>query len=135
MSFGNWFENKVLDHIFSKGNYTPQILYVGLCVANPGEAGTGGSCNEVANANGYAREQTSSAFWNTASGGQLTNALVITFPESTGIWGTVTHFVIVDSGSYGAGNMLLYGTLSPPIAIPQGSLPRFPVGTLVVTLD
>lgn len=136
MSLSNWFENKVLNHIFSKGSYTPQILYVGLCTANPGEGGTGGSCNEVSNSNGYARKQTSSAYWNASSGGQLTNSLALVFPEAQpGGWGTITHFAIFNSGTYGVGDMLMYGALSQSKATEEGSLPRFDPGELVVTLD
>lgn len=136
MSFSNFFENRVLDHIFSKGIYSPQILYVGLCTANPGEGGTGGSCNEVPSMNGYARKQTSSAFWNASSGGSLSNALAIQFPEAQPYgWGTITHFVILDSGTYGIGNMLMYGALTQSRYTEEGSLPRFDPGELVVTVN
>lgn len=135
MSFSNWFENILLNHIFSKGSYTPQTLYVGLCTGNPGEGATGGSCNEVSNANGYTRVQTSAGNWYAASGGEISNAAAILFPEATGTWGTITHFVLFNSGSYGAGNVLLYGVLSSPQSITKYRVPRFEAGTLGVSLD
>lgn len=136
MSFTNWMENKVLNHIFSKGTYSPQVIHVGLCSGSPGEAATGGSCNEVPNANGYARQSTSSASWNTSSNSEITNALVIIFPEAyPNGWGTVAHFALFNSGSYGGGSVLLYAALPSPVSMPRGSRPRFDPGTLKVGLN
>lgn len=43
---------------------------------------------------------------------QITNAAVITFPQATGAgWGTVIAFGIIDSGTYGAGNLLYWDYL------------------------
>lgn len=41
----------------------------------------------------------------------MTNPSVINFAESTGNWGTMTHFVIFDAVE--DGNLLMYGALSP----------------------
>lgn len=34
-SFSNYWENKILNHIFGKSGYTPPAIYVGLSIADP----------------------------------------------------------------------------------------------------
>lgn len=127
MSFSNALENWVLNLIFGKEGYHVPSVAVGLSLTHPGEDGS--LLNEPSG-NGYDRVYTSPAHWGVASLGQLTNAAEFIFPTATGNWGTVTHFVVFDSGS-----MLLYGALSAPWAITLGCQPRFAAGDLLVTLD
>jgi hypothetical protein len=134
-SFSNYLELELLDHILGDGAYTSPTAYIALCTADPTDAGTGASMNEVANSNAYARVATDAADWNAAAAGSKDNALAITFPEATGSWGTITHFAIVDSGTHGAGNMLVHGSLSVSKTIANGDAPRFAAGDLTITLD
>ena len=129
-SFSNYWENKILDHIFGKGNYTPPTIYVGLSTANPLDDASG--LTEPAG-NGYARVQTYAADWNVASAGTIDNANEIIFPEATGSWGTVTHFALFDTVT--GGNMLCYGALTQSRAIVSGDKARFAAGDLNVSLD
>jgi len=39
--FSNYWENKILDHIFGKGSYAPPTIYVGLSTADPTDDGSG----------------------------------------------------------------------------------------------
>src|SRR4030043_1969614 len=110
--FSNYWENKILDHIFGKGSYTPPTMYVGLSTADPADEGAGWA---EPSGNSYARVQTSASDWNTASKGYMDNAGDITFDQATGSWGTITHFALFDAAT--AGNMLAHGTLSQPKAI------------------
>lgn len=105
-SFSDFWENEILDHVFGKGSYTPPTIYVGLSTADPTDDGTGLA---EPPGNGYARVATAAADWNAASGGAMSNANPITFPQATGPWGTITHFAIFDAAS--AGNMLAHGRL------------------------
>jgi hypothetical protein len=129
-SFSNYWENKILDHIFGKGNYTPPTIYVGLSTADPLDNGSG-----LAEplGNGYARTQTSASDWNAASSGVTNNANEIIFSEATGSWGTITHFALFDAAT--SGNMLCYGALSQSRAIVSGDKARFAAGDLNVSLD
>lgn len=129
-SFSNYWENEILDHIFSKGSYTPPTLYVGLSTADPTDDGSGLA---EPSGNGYVRIQTSSSDWNTASGGALDNANDITFPEATGSWGTITHFALFDAAS--GGNILAHGALSQSKSISSGDTAKFAAGDLDVSLD
>jgi len=129
-SFSNYWENKLLDYIFGKGDLTPPVIYLGLLTAEPAEDGTG-----LAEPSGsaYQRAQTSASNWNASAGGSLDNSGDITFPMATGNWGTITHFALFDAAT--GGNMLAYGTLSPAKVVGSGVIAKFAAGDLVVNLD
>lgn len=129
-SFSDYWENEILDHLFSKGSYTPPTIYLALSTADPGDDGAGLS---EPSGNGYARAATAASDWNAASGGALDNADVIEFPEATGAWGTVTHFALLDAAS--GGHLLAHGTLSQSKTIASGDTARFVAGDLEISLD
>jgi hypothetical protein len=129
-SFADYWENKILDHLFGKGSYTPPTIYVGLSTADPSDDATGLA---EPNGNGYARAATSGADWNAASGGTLDNANDITFVQASGSWGTLTHFALFDAAS--GGNMLAHGSLSVSKTISSGDTAKFAAGDLDVSLD
>ena len=128
--FSNYWENKILDHIFGKGSYTPPTIYVGLSTADPTDDGSGLA---EPSGNAYTRVQTSASNWNAASNGALDNTGNITFAQSTGSWGTITHFALFDAAA--AGNMLAYGALSQSKAIGESDTARFEAGDLHISLD
>jgi hypothetical protein len=129
-SFSNYWENKILDHIFGKGNYTPPTIYVGLSTADPTDDASG-LVEPVGN--GYTRVTTSASDWTAASSGSISNTDELIFAEATGSWSTVTHFALFDAST--AGNMLCYGALSQARAIVSGDKARFAAGDLNVSLD
>lgn len=126
-------ENKVLEHIVGKAPFSKPTAYIGFCTANPGEEATGVDCNEVPNTNNYAR--TACANWNAAADGEIDNSSVIASPYATGNWGEVTHYVLVDSPTYGEGNVLVYDELDSSVTIEEGDNLEFAAGDLVLTLD
>lgn len=134
-SFSDYSEDKILDHIVGESSFTMPTAYVTLATADPTDAGTGASHNEVPNSNSYARVTTSAATWATASGGATSNSADISFPEASGSWGTVTHFTLCDSGTHGAGNMLVHSVLGASKTIGSGDTPKFAAGDLDITLD
>ena len=128
--FSGYWENKILNHIFGKGSYTPPTIYVGLSTADPTDDGSGLT---EPSGNGYTRIQTSASDWNAASNGSLDNAGDITFTQATGDWGTITHFALFDAVT--AGNMLAYGELSQSKVIGESDTARFEAGDLDISLD
>lgn len=126
MSFTNFLETELLDHVFGGNAYTaPATLYVGLFTAAPGEAGGGTELS----GNAYARQSVAmSVTGNTAS-----NSANVEFPAATGSWGTVTHAAIFDAST--GGNMLAYATLTSSKVVETGDILRFSTGQLQVTLD
>lgn len=127
--FSDYWENKILDHIFGIGSYTPPTIYVGLSTADPIDDGSGLA---EPSGNGYARTQTSASDWNAASNGSMDNSSDITFAQATGSWGTITHFALFDAAT--AGNMLAHGVLSQSKAIGDSDTARFQAGDLDISL-
>ena len=131
-SKSDYLENKVLDHCVGKTAFTMPTTYLALCTADPTDAGTGASMNEVADSGSYARKATA-GLWAAASSGAIANNAAITFTEATGSWGTITHWALVDSGTHGAGNVLYHGSLDSSQAIVSGNTVQVPSGDLDIT--
>jgi len=126
MSFSNYLETELLDHVFAGNAYTsPTTVYVGLFTSNPDEDGSG---TEVSGGS-YARQ--TATF--TVSGNTATTTAAIEFPTATGTWGTVTHIGIYDAVS--AGNLLAYAALTSSKSIASGDVFRIPTGDIDITLD
>ncbi|NLH42851.1 MAG: hypothetical protein GX448_13515 [Planctomycetes bacterium] len=129
-SFSNYWETKILDHLFGKGVYTPPTIYVALSTADPGESGSG---LDEPEGGGYARAATQASDWNSAAGGLIDNAAAIEFDAAAGDWGTVTHFALFDAAT--GGNLLAHGSLAQPKTVNAADRAQFPPGDLEVTLD
>ena len=130
MSFSDYLENKLLDHMLNDGTYTPPTnVFVALYTATPNDAGGG---TEVAGGS-YARQSTAGADWNAAASGSKDNANDVLFPTATAAWGTVTSFGLFDAVS--GGNLLAYGDLTVSKAVGDGDTIKFTAGNLTVNLD
>ena len=126
MSFTNFLETEILDHVFAGAAYTaPGTHYLALFTGAPGETGGG---TEVSGG-GYTRKAV--AF--TTSGATTSNNAAVEFPTATGNYGTVTHVAVFDAAS--SGNMMAYATLSASKAIETGDVFRVPTGDLDITLN
>ena len=127
MSFTNFLETEILDHVFAGAAYTaPGTHYLALftAIAN----GETGSVTELSGS-AYARQ--SVAF--TTSGNTTSNNAAVEFPTATGSWGTVTHVGVYDAST--SGNLMAYATLSSSKAIDTGDVFRVPSGDLDITLN
>ena len=136
MSFTNFLEQKVLEHVFRNVAYTsPTALYVGLFTSTPSDSTAG---TEVSGGS-YARQSVAFSF-TSGDPSSVTNTAQITFPTSTAAWGTVTHAGIYDALTYG--NFLAYAELtlssdfstSNPKTIATGDIFRISAGNLQVRL-
>ena len=127
MSFTNFLETEILDHVFAGAAYTaPTTKYLALFTAlADGEAG---SVTEVSGG-GYARQ--SVAF--TTSGNTTSNNAAVEFPTATANYGTVTHVGVYDASS--SGNLMAYAALSSNKTIETGDVFRVPSGDLDITLN
>ena len=129
MSFSDYWENEILDHILNDGAYTAPTIYIGLSTADPGDDESGLA---EPSGDGYARVSTAAADWNAASGGSKDNANVVTFPEATGSWGPITYVCLFDAAS--SGNLLASFALSGSKTVGEGEVARFTAGSLTLTL-
>jgi len=133
MSFSDFLENELLDHVFGNSAYSaPGDLYIGLSTADPGDDGAG-LAEPVGN--GYARVQVTNNLtqWPAAAGGSKNNANDITFPLASGSWGNITHFGIFDQ--LAGGNLLGSGALTVARTVGDGDQPRFAAGEITISLD
>jgi hypothetical protein len=127
-SFGNFLENKLLDHAFRNAPYPqPAALYVALSTADPRDDGTG-LLEPIGN--GYARVPVT---FSVAAAGQIANSAQVQFPQATGSWGTITHFAIFDAAT--GGNLLAHAQLTAALTVQAGNAPLFEVSDIVISLD
>ena len=127
MSFSNYLETEILDHVFAGAAYTaPTTKYLALFTAVAD--GETGSVTEVSGG-GYARQTV--AF--TTSGNTTSNNAAVEYPTATANYGTVTHVAVFDASS--SGNMMAYAALSSNKTIETGDVFRVPSGDLDITLN
>ena len=127
MSFSNYLETEILDHVFAGAAYTaPGTKYLALFTAVAD--GETGSVTEVSGG-GYARQ--SVAF--TTSGNTTSNNAAVEYPTATANYGTVTHVAVFDAST--SGNMMAYAALSSNKTIETGDVFRVPSGDLDITLN
>jgi predicted metal-binding membrane protein len=128
MSFSNYLETEVLDHVFGGNAYTaPATLYLALHTASPAEDASGAEVSTSGTA--YARQTVTF----TVSGNTATTNAVVEYSTATASFGTVTHVGIWDAST--AGNLLAYAALTSSKAIDTGDVFRVPTGDLDITLD
>ncbi len=126
MSFSNFLETEILDHVFANNAYTsPTNVYVSLHTANPDEDASGAEVS----GGGYVRKVASFA----VSGNTATTDAAVEYPTATAGYGTVTHVGVWDAAS--SGNMLAYAALTASKTISTGDVFRIPTGDLDITLD
>lgn len=133
MSFSDFLENEILDHVFGASAYTPPAtLYIALSSTTPTDAGA--NFTEPPSG-GYARVSVANNLtnWPAASGGAKANGVNIIFPEATGSWPTVTHFGVFDAPT--GGNYLDGGALGASKTVYAGNQLQFSIGALTFTLS
>jgi len=126
MSFSNYLETELLDHVFAGNAYTsPSNVYVGLFTSSPTDADSG---TEVSGGSYVRRAGTF-----TVSGNTATTTGALEWPTATASWGTITHIGIYDASS--AGNLLAWAALTASKTIASGDVFRIPAGDIDITLD
>lgn len=126
MSFSNYLETKVLDHVFGGVAYTaPTTLYVALYTAAPGEAGGGTECSGT----NYSRQTVTF----TTTGDTTTNDSAIEYSAAGNSWGTLTYAGIFDASS--GGNLLTYAALTVSKTIDTGDVLRIPAGEIDISIN
>lgn len=128
MSFSNFLETEILDHVFGAAAYTaPGTMYLALFTTDPAEDASGTEVTTSGTA--YARQ--SVAF--TVSGNTASNTGAVEYPTATATFGTVTHVGVMDAST--SGNLMAYAALTSSKTIATGDVFRVPAGDLDITLD
>lgn len=148
-SASDYTENKYGDYVFRAQAWTaPTVLCTALTTAAPTDASTGATLTEAAYT-GYARGQLnpSASNWkgtgnetagaSAGTSGTIKNNAIITIGAAATSGPTVvTHLVILDSCTIGAGNVLYWSPLTISKTINNGDpAPTFAVDALTVQVD
>lgn len=141
-SFTDYARAQLRDHFLRTGTFSkPATIAVALSSsASLTNSVTGNSFNEIANANGYARQTLSntSANWSSdvSNSGIAWNLSTITFPACvTADQGWISGAVICDSATYNGGNALFWGQLTTPKYIGVGDQFTIPVSGIEVIIN
>jgi len=128
MSFSNYLETELLDHVFGGAAYTaPATLYLALFTSNPDEDASGTEVSTSGTA--YVRQTVTF----TTVGNTTSNTAAVEFPTATASFGTVSHVGVMDAET--GGNLLAYAALSSSKDIATGDVFRVPAGDLDISLD
>jgi hypothetical protein len=131
-SLSDYAENALLNHIFNTAYTSVATVYVALSTGTLTDTATGASMSEVANANGYLR---TAVTFGAAAARKVIQSGAVTFPQATGAQGTITDWAIVDTNTYGSGNVLAYGSFTASFAPVTGNTPTIPSGELQVQFN
>ena len=127
-SISDYLENKLLDHVCNTAAYIPPTtVFLGLSTADPLDDATG-----LAEPVGGSYGRKAITFGAAASRAVIQNVLV-TFPQATASWGTITHFGLFDATS--AGNMIGHGQLNTAKVVGTGNTPSVASGEVIVSFD
>jgi hypothetical protein len=132
MSFTDFLENKLLDHVLGPAAYSaPANVYIGLSTTTPLDDGSNFT---EPSGGGYARVAVPNnpANWPAAVAGSKQNANPVTFNEATLPWNVITYLGIFDQLT--GGNLLMYGALTAPKTIATGDVAQFNANNVTVTL-
>ena len=128
------FQNVAMANIGDASGIQPSAttgsLYLALYTADPTDADSGTEATYTS----YARKAVvrSSAGW-TVSGAVVTNAAIVTFPISTGVNNTITHFAV--RAALTGGDLVGSGALTSSLLVENGDTPKFTIGDVVITED
>ena len=126
-------EQDLLDHVFNTAYTPPGTCYLCLCTADPTDAATGASMNEVPNL--YAYQRTAITFGIAASR-VVDQSGAVDFPQASGgSWGTVTHWAIASIQTYGSGDVLAHGAFAAGKTINDGNTPSVATSEIDVTFS
>lgn len=127
--------NRILNFEFGNTGYSvPGTLYWGLSTTAINNNGSG--YTEPSATYAYARVPVTNISGNFTSAvdGVKTNIATVTFPESTGSWGTIGWVFVVDALTLGTGNVLYFETLTPSRTVLTGTTVYFTGGAITIQM-
>lgn len=114
----------------------PSAIALALCRNAPIESQTGATIPEVTNAGAYARYAVTqnntnwAEYTQVATSGFSENSTEFLFTTASADWGMVSGWAIVDSATYGAGNVWMCGTFPTARDIRSGDAVVIRAGSL-----
>jgi hypothetical protein len=141
--FSDYMESGLMNWLLRANSNTfarPSTIALALCSTPPLESQNGSNIPELPNANGYARYTITqnNSNWTevsqVAGSGFLENGAEYLFTQITANVGHASGWAIVDSATYGAGNVLMCGQFPNPRVIEAGDAPVIRAGALDIYL-
>lgn len=132
--FKDTIANRVLDLLLGSSHdttATPATVYVALITTAPSDANGTGIVEVSGSAYARVAVTNNSTNWPNAASRVKSNGTTITFPTSTGSWGTVVGYALYDAAT--TGNFLAYGALGSSQTVGSGVTPQFAAAALTVT--
>lgn len=125
-NISTYLADKLLDHSLKTASFTmPSNIYIALYTSDP----TANDSGSEVSGGSYARQ---SAAFASATNKATSNSALITFPEATANWGTVTHVGIRDASS--GGNLLFFGALAASKIVQSGDQFKIKAGSIAASL-
>lgn len=131
MTATNYARNKKLDFNFGGVSYTPPTsYYLGLSTTTISSSGS--NATEPSGA-GYTRVEipNSKGYFTNASSGCLVNSGSISFPLSSGSWGTIVDVALWDNST--SGSIWFYTTLPSPKVVQDATELVFSASAITIS--
>ena len=132
MAITTYQANRLNNYLFGATSFTPNgTYYIGLSTTAINAAGTGVT---EPTGGGYKRVAVTNNKTNftDSTGGIVQNKVQFEFPESTTVWGTITHVFIADSLT--GGNILYYDALTTPRTVQTDTILLFAINSMKIQL-
>lgn len=134
-NFSDYTESGLIQHLFRTGSFAkPTSLAIALCSGVPQDSNTGVTIPELANAGNYSRyligAPSDAAFLYQGLNGTTENTSGIAWAAASANWGWVSGFAIVDSATYGQGNVIMHGALTTAKFVTAGDIMTIPSGNI-----
>jgi hypothetical protein len=131
MSISSYAANAHLNFDLGSTSYSPPATwYVGLSTVTV--TATGSYTEPVSGSYARVAVTNNKTNFSTSTGSTLTNLVAITFPESSGSWGTATDVMFLDAST--AGNLWYYQALPIPKVIQSETTVSFSASAINITI-
>jgi hypothetical protein len=131
MSISNYAANTHLNFDLGATSYSaPATWYVGLSTVSV--TATGSYTEPVSGSYARVAVTNNKTNFSTSTGSTLTNLTAITFPESSGSWGTITDIMYLDASA--SGNLWYYQALPTPKIVQSETTVSFSASTINITI-
>lgn len=131
-SLTDYAENALLDHLFNSAYTASPKVYLALCTADPTDTATGAAMNEHPDAANYGRAQIQFA---AAASRKVTQSAEVSFSQASATYTTITHYAILSTSTYGAGNALAHGAFSSEFCPVSGNTPKVAASQVYVQIN
>jgi hypothetical protein len=124
----------IMNDLFGGVSFTPPANYY-LALSTNTISNSGSNCAEPTGSVGYARVAipNTKAYWTYSSSGSVWNNAAITFPQSSGSWGTIVSAALFDTSASATGNVWFFQNISNKI-VQSATTVSFSASALVLSM-